>query len=83
MKTLLQPIQRFFLLTVIGLLFMSGTAFAQSASSISESEIAQKLDEYVAALNKLGPFSCLVLIACINRIEVSKGFGMTNLEYNI
>ena len=80
MKKLKQSTLQLFLLTVMGLLFITGT-IAQTSNI--NTDTAQRLDEYVAALNKLGPFSGSVLLAKNGQVVASKGFGLANQEYDV
>jgi CubicO group peptidase (beta-lactamase class C family) len=46
-------------------------------------DIAAKVDEYINAQMKLGNFSGSILIAQGDKILVSKGYGMANLELDV
>ncbi len=80
MKNLKQLMQGFLILITVILLSLT-SGFAQSSGS--DADIIRKLDEYIAALNKLGSFNGSILIAKNNQVIVRKGFGMANLEYNV
>lgn len=55
-----------------------------SSSQIkSSNEVAHRVDEFVSALGKLGPFSGSILIAKDGRVLLSKGYGMANLEHDV
>jgi CubicO group peptidase (beta-lactamase class C family) len=55
----------------------------KNSSAYKDKSIAEKVDDYLNSCLKLGYFSGSVLIAKDNRIIVSKGYGMANLEHNI
>jgi CubicO group peptidase (beta-lactamase class C family) len=59
---------------------LAATASSQVKSS---DEVARKIDEFVNALGKLGPFSGSILIARDGRVLFSKGYGMANLEHDV
>lgn len=80
MKNIKLSIRHLFLSIIAGLLM---TAVCPAQMADSDNNIAAKLDEYVAELNKSGPFSGAILLAREGRILATKGYGMADLEHGI
>jgi CubicO group peptidase (beta-lactamase class C family) len=52
-------------------------------SDTSTSEIAGRITDYMQAINQLGPFSGVILVAKDNKVVASAGYGMADFEFQV
>jgi len=71
-----------FVLTALFVLFLK-PCFAQTAAAPDTSQIIPKIEEYMAAAEKIDRFSGTVLVAKDGKPIFSKGYGMANREWDI
>ncbi len=65
------------------LVLFLGSSFAQTPAALDTSQIIPKINEYMAAAEKVGKFSGTVLVAKDGKPFFSKGYGMANQEWDI
>ena len=71
-----------FVLIALLVLFFSPSA-AQTTPQVDPSQIIPKIEEYMAAVEKIDRFSGTVLVAKDGKLVFSKGYGMANKEWDI
>src|SRR5262245_44464225 len=49
----------------------------------TDAQVEREITEYMDAINKLGPFNGVILVAKKSRIIVSRGYGMAAFEFCI
>jgi CubicO group peptidase (beta-lactamase class C family) len=52
-------------------------------SDLSTSEIAGRISGYMQAINQLGPFSGVILVAKDDKVVASEGYGMADVEFQV